>query len=452
MKFLEIFISIIGIIAIIAGAAFILIFLVDLFLSLSDKNHGIFFKKKTIKEEKPAANAVANIAEEAVADENSASRVPYYLEETDGLSEEPVQVAFDLEKAKQEQEELEKLNGTVQDEEGLEETDEEINLDEMFKDVEEDASNADEEADLDIDEEFSSVEESVKEDRIAKILEEYEDVLKMEEEKEEEVDALADFENEEAGLAEIKEEKADEIAASEDEMDELDMLIQDLKNKEEKQQFIDILEEVKEEKAETEEQLKEIDEELEKVASEKDEAQKIIEEKEAEIIRLKEELNKAREEKENNQQKPVVILGGATVEELEVRLSVLLERKKANAKELKKVRREYTPLNTIRKTLESDKKKLRRKDAIVAKQNSLLYGVNNYVDIDDEKAKRLTEENELVEGLRMSVRHCEDVLEKNKDRLPILEQAYNILMTNKETIDKDIEEVEQAIEALKAKK
>ena len=46
MKFLEVFLSVLGIIAIIAAAAFILIFLVDLFFSIGYKNDGIFFKRK----------------------------------------------------------------------------------------------------------------------------------------------------------------------------------------------------------------------------------------------------------------------------------------------------------------------------------------------------------------------------------------------------------------------
>ena len=51
----------------------------------------------------------------------------------------------------------------------------------------------------------------------------------------------------------------------------------------------------------------------------------------------------------------------------------------------------------------------------------------------------------------MSVKNCEDLLEKNKDRLPVLEQAYNILNENKDQIEKDIADCENAIAALKEK-
>ena len=37
---------------------------------------------------------------------------------------------------------------------------------------------------------------------------------------------------------------------------------------------------------------------------------------------------------------------------------------------------------------EKDKVKLRRKEALVAKQKVVLYGVNNYVDLDKEKAQK----------------------------------------------------------------
>ena len=53
------------------------------------------------------------------------------------------------------------------------------------------------------------------------------------------------------------------------------------------------------------------------------------------------------------------------------------------------------------KYLERDKIKLRRKYAIVAKKKVALYGVNNYVDIDKDKAEKLAQELELLEILKI---------------------------------------------------
>ena len=138
------------------------------------------------------------------------------------------------------------------------------------------------------------------------------------------------------------------------------------------------------------------------------------------------------------------------IEEYEARLETLKERLSANEKELRKVKKEYIPLRKVNRTLESDERKLRRKEAIVAKQKVVLYGVNNIADIDEEKAKKLSEELDLLEGLKLSVQHCEEVMAANKDRYPILENTYNILTNNNEALKADIKATEEAIEKLRA--
>ena len=45
----------------------------------------------------------------------------------------------------------------------------------------------------------------------------------------------------------------------------------------------------------------------------------------------------------------------------------------------------------------------------------------------EQKAENVLNESELVEGLRLSVSHCEEVINANKDRYPILEHTNNIL-------------------------
>lgn len=136
---------------------------------------------------------------------------------------------------------------------------------------------------------------------------------------------------------------------------------------------------------------------------------------------------------------------------IENKLEGLRNRLKQNEKEFSVNKKDFLPLKRVSDTLEGDKKKLRRKEALVAKQKVQLYGVNNYVDIDEEKAKKLTEDLDLLEGLRLSVKHCEEVMSANKDRYPILERSYNILKVNIENMKADIADLEGQIEILDAK-
>ncbi len=137
------------------------------------------------------------------------------------------------------------------------------------------------------------------------------------------------------------------------------------------------------------------------------------------------------------------------LEMLEERLEKLQARLKVNERDLKGNRKEYTPLARVQRRLERDQEKLRRREAIIARKKVMLYGVNNYVDIDEEKAKKLSEDLDLLDGLRLSVQHCEEVMEQNKDRFPILEKTNQILVEQNRQIKDDIAEVETAIAKLK---
>ncbi|MGN1207895.1 MAG: hypothetical protein ACI4TI_00300, partial [Christensenellales bacterium] len=120
------------------------------------------------------------------------------------------------------------------------------------------------------------------------------------------------------------------------------------------------------------------------------------------------------------------------------------ERQKQNEKDLKVNKKEYLPLARIERSLESDKEKLRRREAIVAKKKMVIFGVNNY-EHDEEKEQKLREEIDMLEGLRMSVEHCQNVMDEAKDRYPILKRANEILTRNAEQIASDIAEVETKI-------
>ena len=153
-----------------------------------------------------------------------------------------------------------------------------------------------------------------------------------------------------------------------------------------------------------------------------------------------------KEAEEIMEEKPVANL---SLEEYEERLEVLKARLKVNEKELKANKKEFLPLKRVRTNLDKDKEKLRRREALVAKQKVMLYGVNNITDIDQEKAQKLAEDLDLLDGLKVSVRHCEEVMESNKDRYPILETANRILVTQNREIKEDIAQCEEAIRLLK---
>lgn len=138
-----------------------------------------------------------------------------------------------------------------------------------------------------------------------------------------------------------------------------------------------------------------------------------------------------------------------TLDSLQARLANLQERLKVAEKELKANKKEYLPLARIKKTLQNDEAKLRRKEAIVAKQKIVLFGVSNYV-VDPEKEKKLAEDLDILEALRLSVQHCEDVMRENADRYPILENTNKILVKTVKDLKDDVAIVQRKIEALKA--
>ncbi|MCL2540158.1 MAG: hypothetical protein FWE53_01840 [Firmicutes bacterium] len=142
--------------------------------------------------------------------------------------------------------------------------------------------------------------------------------------------------------------------------------------------------------------------------------------------------------------------GSMTLAEINNNLDKLRMRLKDNERELKANKKEFIPLSRVKRTLENDKKKLRRREAIVAKQKVVLYGVNNYIDIDEEKAKKLAEELDLLDGLRLSVQHCEDVMTTNRDRYPILENTNRILTEQNKQLKSDIAELEVKLALLMA--
>ncbi len=254
------------------------------------------------------------------------------------------------------------------------------------------------------------------------------------------------------GVDNFEEEQESQEASAEEKEEQLDGQVSIFND--------EIVEEKQEEQGVVEQATDASTEEVQDTQSEIDELKRELEEQKAEYLALKEkseqEKNKWLEEKEalenlfeatSEEEKFVPMM---TLKEYEARLEVLKERLKANEKDLKANKKEFLPLMRVRKNLDNDKKKLRRKEALVAKQKVVLYGVNNYVDIDEEKAKKLAEDLDLLDGLRLSVQHCEEVISANKERYPILETTNRILTTVNKEIKQDIQDVEMAIEKLKA--
>ncbi len=209
-------------------------------------------------------------------------------------------------------------------------------------------------------------------------------------------------------------------------------------------------EELEEESVEEVEKIEEIDDEaLRNLQEENENLKKEIEKLVALQAEKKQELEEERQTVETLRTKAKSETPLLTEEEYQERLEELNARLKYNEKELRSIKREYIPLRKVRSTLEKDKKKLRRKEALVAKQKILLYGVNNMSDIDAEKAKKLEEDLDLLDGLRLSVQHCEEVIRNSEERYPILETSYNILTKTIAQIKGDIEKVEASIARLK---
>ena len=317
-------------------------------------------------------------------------------------------------------------------------------------------------------------------------------------EDDEDIDALINRilngsdENENANQEEVKESDAvnEEVAVAQPVVEEQEQVTETINENVDEEAIVDESEDVVEEKqneetfeelvTEEEKQDQPVDEEItetkEDVTETKEEV--VEEQKEDEnalkIKELEEMIARQREEyeaklQEMSSEKQTLILEkeriiketeskviertvGPTLslEEYEERLETLKERLKNNEKDLKPVKKEYIPLAKIKARLEKDNVKLRRKEALVAKQKVVLYGVNNYVDIDEEKAKKLAEDLDLLEGLRLSVQHCEEVMKANEERFPILETSYNSLIETNANIKADIEECMAKIAELKA--
>lgn len=291
------------------------------------------------------------------------------------------------------------------------------------------AYNPDEEAQEENNEETeeNEVEETTEEQETEEPVEETEEEAEEEEETEED-DDTSDF------IKQRRAELMERLARMQSEQEEAE---------EEEETEEDVVDLSSEEEAE--EPAEETEEETTEEHTEEN-AEEESEEVEEDIVREDDSAVTTYEEAKDSTEG---LASTMSLEELESKLAEEQEKLKANEKELRQVKKEFIPLRRVKKTLESDEKKLRRKEALVAKQKVVLYGVNNYADIDEEKAKKLAEDLDLLDGLKLSVQHCEEVMEKNQERYPLLEKIFNLLSSQNTEIKEDIKKLQDAIAQLK---
>ena len=212
----------------------------------------------------------------------------------------------------------------------------------------------------------------------------------------------------------------------------------------------DILNNIQEEE-ESEEVVQEEPEELEEPEDLEDNSEE-LEKANQEIETLKAQLAEMNQKLEDARTVKEEVSINMTEDECLERLATLEERLKAAKKDYKINMKEFRPLQRVMKQYEKYIRKLRKKDAQLANKKISLYGVNNYVDLDKEKAENVLNESELVEGLRLSVSHCEEVINANKDRYPILEHTNNILENQIANLEADIESTKQILAKIREKK
>lgn len=443
MNWVSAFLGVIAIIGIIMVGGFVIFFLGDIVLSVLDPNYVRFGRGHKKDRSKEFSNINEDVAIKEIEGVRETKEIEYKpsfaKEETKAaVVEEGIDDHFfdDVKEAKRE---IELEEGKAQDFNALRAEEEQFRAN-MLKAIEERRAKRTEEQQKDIDfDKFFFGDEDI-------------DVFGNDDETEiiennteaEEINTDAEILEEEikADAEEIVEEEVEEV----EEVEEIEEEVKKLEA---------VVETIKVDTTELDALRKKYEEELSKLELENSEIKKEKEKLERESVDAKEEIAKLVEEKLNISRDLEETAancepkGSLTISEYEAQLAKLKERLTENEKDLRKVKKEFIPLRRVHNTLENDEKKLRRREAIVAKQKVELYGVNNIVDLDQEKAKKLTEDLDLLEGLKLSVKHCEEVMAANKDRYPILENTFKILTNTNKTIREDMDEIEGKIATLK---
>jgi hypothetical protein len=448
MSFGEIFLNILGIIGIIAAASFIIVWVADLLIGVIDGRGGLFFKRTNGYENQQQFDDYQDRQRLTSNQKMLTMNNDHSQDEQEVKAEDNNKVDYD--KAKQEEDELNaKLAKENEEQEAAKqkENDEKeqriAELEKKTKELEEmmakkqetpapapvqepETKQVEDKDSSSLDDDYDSIikaisEQSAEEDKNSLV-----DTTTTDEEpaKEEDNGSYDDNFDYSATVDQEPTEPVNEEPVVDTEKDDLKKQLEDLRQQ---------LEQERNEKAEYQSQIDTVKQTNEELANKLQETQNMMAEQEQE------------DAKQNAE--PTLL----SEDEYLSRIAVLEQRQLENDKELRRTRREYKPLARVKNTLDRDKQKLRRKEAIVAKQKVVLYGVNNYLDIDEDKAKKLSEEIDLLEGLRTSVKHCEEIMDTNKDRYPILEQNYNLLVKNANQIQSDLDDAKAKLAEVRAK-
>ncbi len=474
---LKVIVDILGVAGILVFGIFVLVFVVDLILSSTNDKEGLFFNKKKSNNKEAVSYNPEQKQEEPVADSNGVVYNPVKnpeenVEVKPQASEEEVVQPVDFDKAIEEQAELAKRNAVVEEPAPVSNN--------YFDDEEEDditgiVEEVKNQALKELDEESNQKEEkTVTGRKVFKVKtaqpvaeeepKENEEILRLQQER-------ADLEKKLAELEELRKQDHEELLNAMQELKDKEPVVVEVdknKEEEEKRKFANIarmnarlnsikrntdkLEKKGKEKATQKAQtVKTVVVEEEIIPHDEDEAtveQEIVAEKEAVV-----------------EQQPVVETAPvvAPVEEVvaekvvekpkfkkdyyENRLHILEQELKDAEKELKANNKEYAPLTKVKKAYERDSEKLRRKELVVAKQKVALYGVGNTnKKINPAKKEKLDENVRILKELKDSVFNCQQVIEQNKDRFPILEKNNKLLNKQIKRLQDDIASVNEAID------
>lgn len=426
--------NVLAILVLVLVAGFVIVLLSDLIIGCIDGKRGIIFfknRKNTDRDNQILlqANKDVELNDSYYLQNNSQSLALEFDKQFEQANQEEVNNNIDLNKALEEEKMIASLNSEKTEEK---EPETEINKDFTFIN-------------------------KVSPEKEEELQEETHELPKFEEKEDLDLEDDEEDEDEDKSIEEILK------AIRERNLSERNKILQEEMEEDfDEDEDISIIEEIKEDKKEVEELQQAVEEskELEnqsKVSEEIEKLNAIIKELNekiaAEQAKNVEIQQKAEEDIENlKKEMAEKVVAEPTEEEIsqeqidlwEAKLVELTERQKLNDKDLKATKKEYIPLARIERTLENDRNKLRRKEAIVAKRKMVIYGVNNYV-VDEEKEQKLQEDIDLLEGLRLSVEHCAEVMEANKDRYPVLKKSYEILTRNAGQINQDIDELKEKI-------
>lgn len=452
---LKVLLDVLGVAGILVFGTFVLVFLVDLLLSGMDGHKGIFFNRKSPDDK------VDPIKDEPVED----GQVMYYQNENPNevVAPEPVEekqnvTGIDFDKAIEEQKQLMMQNTAPPtmpewDDEDEEEEEEDISaiIDEVSKQALAELEAERQPKSRKVYKIKTPIEEPVVEEPVIEepLIVEEEPVIEEEPVVDEEKLAL---ERKIAELEEQRRQDREELLSALQELKDKEPVIVEKEDNDKKYANIARMNARLNSIKNTATKLKEKKEEQKVVAPKEEIVTTVVEETvvhepiatevvvEPETVVVEEKVEQVQEVKEVKHEKPRF-----KKEYYENRLSTLESDLKEAQKELKANNKEYLPIVKVKKAYEKDSEKLRRKEAQVAKQKVAIYGVNKSGKINDAKRQKLEENVQLLKELKDSVYNCQQVIEKNKDRFPILEKNNKLITKQVKRLEDDIASVKEAL-------